>query len=197
MKKFLNICIALFVLMFMIITVTIIKKQSLQISKLEQESAWTEQRISILRNNFIEIWKTDKIGLFMDDIYDEDGHKVDIEYFRNMSPILIFKFSKINCMDCVVKQIDVIKEFTQFEGVNTIMICDYDNKRELGVFKRTNSIKNQVYCCKTIFENDIKTPFICIFQNGVIYNVFFPEEIFPEMTEIYLKEMRMKYFYND
>jgi len=195
MGKILNICIVVFVLLVVIFIVWINWNQSLLIKKMDKDLTWSERRISILKHHMIDTWKFDKTAVNMDAIYDEEGNKLDTASLNALSPVLIFKFSKINCMDCVVKQIDVIKEFMQYDRMKSMMICDYDNKRELGLFKRTNAIKNQVYCSKKLFNNEHRTPYFGVYFNGFITDIFFPEaEVFPELTTLYLEEINKKYF---
>ena len=196
LRKSIYICLTVLVFLIVFFEAVIINIQSVQIKKMEINISWSNHLVSLLKSDMINTWKFDRLAVNNDSIFDEEENKVDTEYFKSSSPILLFRFSKVNCMDCVVKQIDVIKELIKNESINYMMICDYDSKRDLGHFKRSNAIKNPVYNCKNLLENESKTPFFGICRNGVISDVFFPNQDFPDLTAIYLQEMKSKYFSN-
>ncbi len=154
-----------------------------------------EHQVSILKHNYFSSWKLERGVLNIDDIYDEDAQKIDDGFVNHEQPVLLFRFSKINCTECVVKQIDIIKELIQSNVVKYKMICDYSkDKRSLGIFKRMNKIKDTVYNCEKLIDNEPGTLYFCIYYKGFVSDVFFPNEDFPELTKNYLKEMSTKYF---
>ena len=128
-----------------------------------------------------------------DQIVDEDGKSLSEDYFDNEKPVLIFRFSKLNCSSCIEKQVGMLLKLIE-SNVKYMLIGDYSNKRELGIFKRVNEIKDIVYACEIMLPSEQKTPYFCVLFRGVVSDVFFPDENFPELTQSYLKEMKTKYF---
>jgi hypothetical protein len=194
MKKIANIIMTVIVLSIIFFGIILIKNLSVQVKKFKNDNAFLTHNISILKGNIIESWKIERSKLNIDNILDEDGKKLNIENLSSQFPILIFRFSKVDCSECVVKQIGLIKKLMHNDKIRYMMICDYSNKRNLGLFKRVNSITNTVYDCDKLIENEIKTPFFCLYFNGYISNIFFPDDDFPELTESYLNEISGKYF---
>jgi hypothetical protein len=150
--------------------------------------------IETLKTIIIDSWHTEGALLNIDSISTEEGEKLSLEYLKALEPVLIFRFSKIDCSECVIKQIDLIKQCIRNDQIRYIMICDYSNKRNLGLFKRTNAITDQIFDCSKIFENESRTPFFCIYNKRIISDVFFPDDDFPMLTESYFNTMLNKYF---
>jgi hypothetical protein len=196
MKKVLNIGIIVAALAVIFFESVIIRKQSVQIQTARNDIARTEHHFTVLKNNITDSWKHELSTLNTDSIFDEDGQKLNADYFNKPYPVLLFRFSKIDCSDCVVKQIDLIKEFIRNNEIKYMMVSNYANKRNLGLFKRVNEIKDQVYDCKKIFDNENRTPFFCIYYQGTVSNVFFPDEDFPELTKLYLITVMENIFRN-
>ncbi|GHT53024.1 hypothetical protein FACS189440_22390 [Bacteroidia bacterium] len=194
MKKIIIFIVAFIVLIIIFFGTILIKNQSIQLKKYHNNNAELTHNISLLKDNIIESWRIEHSKLNSDNIFDENGDKFNFEQSNSRLPTLIFRFSKVDCSECVVKQIDLIKKLLQNDKIRYMMICDYSNKRNLGLFKRVNNITNTVYDCNELIEGEAKTPFFCIYNNGHISNVFFPDDDFSELTEKYFKEISEKYF---
>jgi hypothetical protein len=139
-----------------------------------------------------DAWQNERALLNITNIFDEYGTVVDDSCFK--IPVLLFRFSKINCSKCVVEQINLIKKMITDEQVKYMMIADYADKKTLGLFKRVNAIKSTVYNCKTMLISETRTPFFCVYSQGVITDVFFPDDDFPDLTTKYLETVKKKYF---
>lgn len=195
MKKIIYIVVATaFVLLFVFYVILMHKSSLDQLYQLKNENAELYHKMSILKDDIAERWMIERSELNINDVFDENNNKLDIESFSSTLPVLIFRFSKINCSECVVKQIDLVKKLVQNHQIQYLMISDYSNQRDLGFFKRVNKINNIIYDSKKLIDKENKTPFFCIYFNGYISDVFFPEDEFPELTEAYFKEMNDKYF---
>lgn len=131
---------------------------------------------------------------FTDSLVDESNNVVSLQEISNDAPILIFRFSRVNCSKCIVEQIDIIKKFTQRKDIEYLMICDYNNMRELGLFKRTNGIIDQVYDCSQLLLDENKTPCFFVYCQGRVVDVFFPDDDFKYLTDRYLDVVSKKYF---
>jgi hypothetical protein len=194
MKKTANIIIAFIALLVIFLGIVLIKNLSIQLKKVQNDNAAITHGMLLLKDNIIESWRIERSKLKSDSIFDEDGKKLNFEQLNSRLPILIFRFSKVDCSECVVKQIDLIKNLIRNDDIRYMMICDYSSKRNLGFFKRVNKITNTIYDCEKLIDNEIKTPFFCIYYDGYISNVFFPDDDFPELTESYFKKITEKYF---
>ena len=131
---------------------------------------------------------------FTDSIFDEKNNIVSLKEMSNNEPTLIFRFSRVNCSECIIEQIDIIKEFTQKNNIKYLMVCDYNNIRELGLFKRTNGIIDPVFDCSQLLINEVKTPCFFIYSKGNVVDVFFPDDDFTHLTKAYLNIISEKYF---
>jgi hypothetical protein len=194
MKKYVNILFITFLLIISIIEFLKIKNQEYAIQLLIDKSAHLKHESSILKNNIIDSWQYERSTLNMDNIYDENEQKLSNDFWSSESPILIFRFSKIDCSQCVIEQIELINRVISNNHINCIIISDYSNKRQLGIFKRTNEIKDIVYNSETLLHNETRTPYFCVYDNGIVSHIFFPDNDFPDLTKAYLKKVLQKYF---
>lgn len=172
----------------------LIKGQKIKSEKLNNKFAKISHNFATLKTNIVDSWQIENSIVNIKDIRGEDGEKINFKYISAKQPILIFRFSKVNCSECVIKQIDIIKELTKNESIQHIIICDYSNNRQLGLFKRVNAIKEPIFDCEKICANEEKTPFFCIYNKGVISNVFFPDDDFPDLTKSYFQAIVEQYF---
>jgi hypothetical protein len=193
MKKAFNICLFVVLFLLVIFQAIIINKKSFRIKELQVESFQLTNNIGILKSNTVDIWKYQQTILNEDQIVDEDGRSLSEDCFDFENPVLICRFSKLNCSNCIEKQVGMLLKLIESK-VKYMLIGDYSNKRELGIFKRVNEIKDIVYACEIMLTSEQRTPYFCVFFRGVVSDVFFPDEKFPELTQSYLKEMTTKYF---
>jgi uncharacterized protein YxeA len=108
--KRINIIIAFIAVLIICWGILLIKNQSFQLKKFQNDNAFLNHNISVLKNNIIETWGIERSKLNIDSIFDEDGKKLNHEHLNMQSPTLIFRFSKVDCSECVVEQIDLIKK---------------------------------------------------------------------------------------
>ena len=182
------------VLLSGIYTTVLIKKQSINIALINDENNKLSNNIETLKYNIIDGWNFERKALNMDKISDEDGQRLYPSSFEFEKPILIFRFSKVDCSDCVISQIGLLKEIINERQIKYMIIADYSNKRNLGLFKRSNGINDYVYNCEELIEGENRTPYFCIYFKGIISNIFFPDNDFQELTKYYIDEMGEMYF---
>lgn len=128
-------------------------------------------------------------------IFNEENIQVDKELLLCAKPTLVFRYSKLNCTSCILKNINTINMMVEKRKIRIIIISDYNSKRELGLFKRINNIENEVFNCSLLSNNENHTPYFCIInEKGKLNNVFFPDDNFVGLTEKYLDIMTQKYF---
>lgn len=194
MKKVLLICLLFVVLLSGIYTTVLIKKQSVNIALINDENNKLSNNIETLKYNIIDSWNFERKALNIDEISDEDGQRLHPFFFEFEKPILIFRFSKVDCSDCVISQIRLLKEIIIERQIKYMIIADYSNKRNLGLFKRSNGINDHVYNCEELIEGENRTPYFCVYSEGIISNIFFPDSDFQELTNYFLDKMREMYF---
>ncbi len=188
--------IGLLSLLFSCIVVIFVmfRNYSNHLCDLDNQRVKLEHTVFLLKNSLIDSWSIDGKSFKSDSIYEEDGTKMSLNYFESHAPILIFRFSKIDCSECVIGHISLIKEFVSRIQIEYMIIGDYSNSRNLGLFKRSNAIKSLIYNAERIVENENQTPFLCIYHNGIISDVFFPNDNFPDLTKQYIDEIQKKYY---
>jgi hypothetical protein len=182
------------VLLLMVLCGLLLVNYSKRIKKWQHKIEMAQHHTEELKINMIDGWILERETLNMDRIVDEDGKKIDATCFPLGEPVLLFRFSKVDCSDCVVQQIDIIKELIVNSRVKYMMICNYANKRNLGMFKRVNAIHDQVYDCDKMLDGEQRTPYCCIYRHGIVTDVFFPDDDFPELTKSYFETISAKYF---
>lgn len=194
MKRFSIILLFIILLFSMLIMYLKITKQNTQINKLSNIVEKLKNDNHTLQENTIDSWSFERSKLNVDSIYDEENNKLDEKIIKNGLPLLIFRFSEVDCSDCVIEQIDLIRRFIDNKQINYTIVADYSNNRNLGLFKRANGITETVYNCKTMVPNEQRSPFFCVYFNDLISNVLFPDTDFPHLTEKYLEYVSNKYF---
>lgn len=194
MNKILLICLLLLMLLIGGYITILIKKQSITVDLINNKNDKLSNNIETLKYNIIDSWSFERKTLNIDRISDEDGQKLRPFFFEFEKPILIFRFSKVDCSDCVISQIRLLKEIFNESQIKYMIIADYSNKRSLGFFKRSNGINNHVYNCEEMIDGEIRTPYFCVYSKGVISNIFFPDDDFQELNKCYINKMREMYF---
>lgn len=194
MKNILLTCLLFVVLLIGIYTTILISKQSTNIALVNSVNDKLSNDIKTLKYNIIDSWNFERKALNIDSIFDEGGQRLTPSFFELEKPILIFRFSKVDCSDCVVSQVKLLKEVINERQIKYMIIADYSNKRKLGLFKRTNEIDDLVYNCEELIEDENRTPYFCVYSRGLISNIFFPDDDFQELTKYYIDKMREIYF---
>lgn len=111
-------------------------------------------------------------------------------------PVLIFRYSALNCDACIEYGKQKLKEhFDNYEENPFIkrVVSNYpsiseDNKENLIDLKKKNM--------GLLLENS-NLPFFCILKGNQIIHVFIPDKGFPKYTDLYLKEIKSRYFENN
>jgi hypothetical protein len=109
MKKILIIliCILLLNVLFDFSLINKQKKQLIQLDDLYNANAKLNHNVEALKASMIDSWHAERAAFNIDNIFTEEGEKLNPEYLKALYPVLIFRFSKIDCSECVVKQISV------------------------------------------------------------------------------------------
>lgn len=97
MKKISYILIFTVIFLVVIFQIIVINNLFQQITRLKNDSGRLTHYIEILKNNAADSWKYEQVTLNIGRIVDEDGENLNKGYFDDEQPILIFRFSKLNC----------------------------------------------------------------------------------------------------
>lgn len=131
-------------------------------------------------------------------LFDENERKVDFQQLVNGKPILIFKYSSLNCNVCVDEQISVLKQVSSKIGSNNIvLITDYNTPRELINFVRMNQIDFRIYNLRNVEFTSIdkSLPFYFLLDKSfTLKKLFIPIKDDILLTQIYLNTLLEKYF---
>lgn len=94
-------------------------------------------------------------------------------------PVLVLRYSELNCQSCVDDLLTQIKEIGSFNTTNTLLLAYYREPAYLYQFKRMNQLELPVYSLqKTGLPPDtLNLPYFFLMNNKLqISNVFIPEE---------------------
>jgi hypothetical protein len=194
-KKISSIILATIFMLILLYQLAYIRALSFKYTNLKDRNSSNEHYLSLLENMINNSILLENGSLAGSKIFDEDEKEVNKDLLFKESPVLVLRFSKLNCSDCVLKYINTIKEVIRKDSIKTIMISDYNSRRDLGLFKRMNGIKNHIYNCDLFILGEEQTPYFCIInEKGKVCNVFFPNDNFPKLTVNYLNRIGEKYF---
>lgn len=101
-------------------------------------------------------------------------------------PIFIFRYSELQCQDCINAQIVVLKEFVNKVGSENVMIlANYQYDKNLYLFKRMNQIEDiNVYQVDSLNLDveKLNVPYVFVLHNDMRTQfVFIPDKDFPEL----------------
>ena len=95
LRNIFYIIISVVVLIVFWFQLLVIRKQSNLVKKLYNDIEQVEHQVNILKHNYYSSWKLERAVLNLDEIYDEDDHKVD-SFYNQEHPILLFRFSSFS-----------------------------------------------------------------------------------------------------
>ena len=109
-------------------------------------------------------------------------------------PILFFRFSALNCQSCIKHCENQLWSFYSSEK-DTKNICyivsDFmDQSNEISYPNTINIDKNSL----SIPAEEINFPYFFILNKGTIEHIFIPDLNNTELTTIYFKEIKKRYF---
>lgn len=141
---------------------------------------------------------------FMESMYIQDnilssiksnGQMTDLNELLFESPKLICYYSSQTCEGCVSFATQKIKEFfpdTDADPNILFVAANFDEKIKL---QHKNLLKLGKHKTGTYLDISMHVCYF-ILQNGKIEHLFIPERNYSEYTDLYLKEIRKKYFEN-
>lgn len=110
-------------------------------------------------------------------------------------PILIYRYSDINCSSCVDSELYNLNYFFKLLKNRVILLCSYEYESALNDFKQQNRLSYPVYNIKfKIFpwEEDLHDrPYYFVLHPDMrVSDFYIPEITYPKETKKYLTELK-------
>ncbi len=123
----------------------------------------------------------------------ENGEVISVkELFRRKgSPLLIMRYSYIDCTPCIDYQVEYLRQMADSVGQNHVVIlATYQSPRDLSIFKRINNITFPVYSIPAgstgIPAEDYGSPYIFISDESLQVRCFhIPLKEIPALTQVF------------
>ena len=194
----------IFIISFLILIIAWLYRENTYLKKTEftigqkLESAKSNVH-SLLGNEYIRF---QNYGLSIDkglNLKSEEDTTSFVELVEKYNKLLIFRYSELNCMACVEKEIIYLIDFVERYNTKLVILSSYTNERDLYLFKRINRISD--YIVYNIEEGVLKLPvenlnipyYFVLDSNYRAINLFVPDKNFPERSVKYLNSIAKKY----
>jgi len=158
------------------------------------------EKVDKLSNELRAYWFSELDTLNTDiKIVNSYGDTLVLSDLISHSPKVVYRFTELDCIDCVIKEIDDIKKLSSKIGRgNIVILTTYDQVRKLVAFKRTNHIEIEIYNIDkhalNLVAEEINTPYIFVIsKNMVVENLYIPNDLFSEISQYYYSSLIMKY----
>ncbi|MDD4781811.1 MAG: hypothetical protein PHT02_14575 [Tissierellia bacterium] len=155
----------------------------------EVESLKSEK---LLSNFYIK--QTIQESVINDNLYIDILEKDAFAHYNKDKPLLVFRYSALNCNECVEFGFKKIEEFFDDYKKNSnllFVLSDHISEKET----QNNNINLKKEKLGLPFENSNQPFYFLLFDNQVRH-VFIPDKNYPEYTDTYLSEIKRRYFSN-
>lgn len=109
-------------------------------------------------------------------VVDENRDSLSLSEIFNNTPKLIVRFSEINCIDCISKEMSMLSEYPELRS-NTICMATYHRHNDLITAKRMSGITNSVYNVdKSVFDypmEEFGLPYYFFVNENSVASFFF------------------------
>ncbi|MDD2529531.1 MAG: hypothetical protein PHT26_15960 [Lentimicrobiaceae bacterium] len=122
------------------------------------------------------------------EVFNEIGDTLAINNIIS-KPVLVLRYSELNCQSCVDDMLTEIKEDAIFNATNTLLLAYYSEPAYLYQFKRMNRLELPVFSIQHtgLPPDTLNIPyFFLINSNLQINNVYIPEEGDTDAINTYL-----------
>ncbi|MCF8360946.1 MAG: hypothetical protein K9H26_19515 [Prolixibacteraceae bacterium] len=144
------------------------------INKLEKEEYKNEYFLKLFRSQLIS-WNT--------------TYKLKEDSSLSEKPKLCFRFSNRNCLKCIEKEIELIKNMNKaIKSEELLFLATFADERQKDIFIKTHRIPYTVINCGEI-NLDMETfnsPYYFILKHNNIEYPFMPNSEYPDLTKQYL-----------
>jgi len=122
------------------------------------------------------------------EVCDEKGDTLAIDSIIS-KPVLVLRYSELNCQSCVDDLLTTIKESDLFNASNTLLLAYYSEPAYLYQFKRMNRLELPVFSIQYtgLPPDTLNLPYFFLMNSKLqISNVFIPEEGNTDAINTYL-----------
>lgn len=159
-----------------------------------------EKSLALQRDNFLKLsLKNNGIQIKKNNLL-KDINGVEFPLNKMLkSKKIVFRYSELHCDACVDVQIKSLKKYKEKIGsTNILILADYDNIKNLILFKRLNSIKLPVYKLSEKLNIELEKQnvpyFFVLDTNFVAKDFFIPIKEIENYTDNYLEIISKKHF---
>ncbi|GAB1405450.1 hypothetical protein MASR1M74_26310 [Lentimicrobium sp.] len=122
------------------------------------------------------------------EVFNEIGDTLAINNIIS-KPVLVLRYSELNCQSCVDDMLTEIKEDAIFNATNTLLLAYYREPAYLYQFKRMNRLELPVFSIQNtgLPPDTLNLPYFFLINSKLqINNVYIPEEGDTEAMAAYL-----------
>ena len=128
------------------------------------------------------------------------SNEVPLSKLASQSPLLIFRFSELNCSSCYETELFSLHDFFSTKNRQIAILGSYRERRHYIMFKRGNRIELPFYRIPhDAFDwtlEDYGSPYYFILHPDMtVSHIYIPDQVFPELNKQYLE--RVKNFLSD
>ena len=123
------------------------------------------------------------------------GDTVNISELASNGPVLIYRCSDIHCSSCVDNELAILKKYFLNYPEKVNILCWYEHESYANTFIRSNLLKFPFYKTpiRTLsLDKDLydRPYYFVLCPNMDIKNIFIPDSNFPELSALYLENMK-------
>ncbi|ACU06324.1 hypothetical protein Phep_4133 [Pedobacter heparinus DSM 2366] len=131
-------------------------------------------------------------------LVDSNGKESEFRDLFGSGKRIVFYFSERNCDVCVKSELRKLKNMIARDIMierSLLVISKYNLERSLKAFKISNKFDFEIYNVRDDgLLNDVGSPFYFIIDKEYLYKeMLFPFKDLPNITEMYINEMKKKY----
>ena len=168
------------------------EKQAELIHKLQLENKTLENKLLVHKNHISSMLESE--GLQLDRnlfLISETFDTLKLKDLVKSQQILIFRYTELNCDDCVNSQVKNIVELINIYKIDQIaFFTNYEEALHLSNFKRLNQLQIKIYKIKNLGINieNLNTPYFFLLNKDCkIEHVYIPDKNNNELTQSFFK----------
>ncbi len=129
---------------------------------------------------------------------DADGQTVQLSSLVEKKPVLIFRYSNLNCNTCVESEFEHLNQIFDNHGDDPVVIlCSYHRERDFQIFKRINQIEFRIYQIPhdgfDWIAEHFDSPYYFILNSGMtVSDILIPNKEYPDISKQYLVGVKQR-----
>lgn len=165
----------------------------------EAGSRSSSLEVKYLKSCFSGLLLNEDIKAFNAELVAADQRKYTLDQVQGKGPVLILRYSELNCADCVVFALRKIAEIAEKYKVTPVVISEYSDmhsfKNAVDNFGRDRFL---FYNVEKFSDADrLGAPYYCILMpNRTLQAVFVPDKLHPQITDFYFENVVKRFFSN-